>query len=81
LDALPLHIQARSEFEYVGAKPLGTGFTGVPMKEFRFALLRPFADERMSLAMNLFIASGYTGQTQRLSHYRTSPLRLSGLQQ
>jgi hypothetical protein len=63
LERLPLHIQARSEFEYVGAKPLGGGFAGVPVKEFRFALLRPFADGRMSLGMNLFIASGYTGQT------------------
>jgi hypothetical protein len=63
LDRLPLHIQVRSEFEYVGAKPLGDGFNGVPVKEFRFALLRPFADGRMSLAMNLFIGSGYTGQT------------------
>ena len=64
LDTLPPHIQARGEFEYVGAKPLGDGFTGVPVKEFRFALLRPFADGRMSLAM-------------RLSHYQTSPCRSS----
>src|SRR5207245_4035291 len=63
LERLPLHIQARGEFEYVGAKPLGDGFTGVPVREFRFGLLRPFADRRMSLAMNLFFASGYTGQT------------------
>jgi hypothetical protein len=62
-DRLPLHIQARSELEYVGAKPLGDGFTGVPVKEFRFALLRRFADGRTSLGLNLFIASGYTGQT------------------
>jgi hypothetical protein len=62
LDKLPFHIQARSEFEYVGAKPLGDGFTG-RVKEFRLALLRPFADGRMSLGMNLFIGSGYTGQT------------------
>jgi hypothetical protein len=32
LDRLPLHIQARSEFECVGAKPLGEGFNGVPVK-------------------------------------------------
>jgi len=62
-DRLPLHLQARGEFEYVGAKPLGDGFNGVPVKEFRFALLRTFADERMSLGMNVLIASGYTGQT------------------
>jgi hypothetical protein len=35
----------------------------MPVKEFRFALLRPFVDGKMSLGMNLFIASGYTGQT------------------
>lgn len=63
LDRLPLHIQARGEFEYVGAKPLGDGFVGVPVKELRFALLRPFANGRMSLGMNLFVASGYSGQT------------------
>jgi hypothetical protein len=62
LERLPLHLQARTEFEYVGAKPLGDGFTGVPVKEFRLALFRPFVDGRMSLGMNLFIARGYTGQ-------------------
>ena len=63
LDRLPLHLQARGEFEYVGAKPLGDGFSGVAVKEFRFALLHTLADGRMSLGMNLLIASGYTGQT------------------
>lgn len=63
LDRLPFHLQARSEFEYVGAKPLGDGFTGVPVKEFRAALLRPFDNGRMSLGLNLLIAGGYTGQT------------------
>ena len=63
LDRLPLRLQARSEFEYVGAKPLGKGFTGMAVKEFRLAIFLPFADGRMSLAMNLFLGSGYTGQT------------------
>ncbi len=27
---LPFHFQVRGEFEYVKAKPLGDGFTGVP---------------------------------------------------
>jgi Carboxypeptidase regulatory-like domain len=63
LDRLPLNLQARGEFEYVGAKPLGDGFHGVAVKEFRFALLHTFVDGRMSLGMNLLIASGYTGQT------------------
>ena len=62
-EKLPWRLQGRAEFEYVGAKPLGDGFTGAAVKEFRFALLRPFADGRMSVAMNLFIGSGYTGQT------------------
>jgi hypothetical protein len=72
-DRLPFRIQARSEFEYVGAKPLGDGFTGVPVKEFRFALLRRFADARMSLALNLFLAIGYRGQTTEVLALRDDP--------
>jgi hypothetical protein len=60
---LPLGLQARSEFEYVRAKPLGDGFIGVPVKEFRLALVRAFDDGRLSVGMNLLVASGYTGQT------------------
>jgi hypothetical protein len=63
LDRLPLHLHARGEFEYVGANPLGDGFVGVPVKEFRLALLRTFADGKVSLGTNMLIASGYTGQT------------------
>jgi len=63
LDQLPLRLQARGELEYVRGKPLGDGFSGVPVKELRLALFRPFADGRMSVGMNLFIAHGYTGQT------------------
>ena len=60
---LPFHLQAKGEFEYVRAKPLGDGFFGVPVTEFRGALLRPFFDNRMAIATNFLIASGYTGQT------------------
>jgi hypothetical protein len=60
---LPLGLQARGEFEFVRAKPLGDGFTGVPVYETRGALLRPFAENRMSVAVNFLIAKGYTGQT------------------
>jgi hypothetical protein len=66
---LPWHLQARGEFEYVGAKPLGTGCvlnaecTGVPVKEFRGALVRPFMNARLTAGVNFLIASGYTGQT------------------
>ncbi len=30
---LPFHLQARGEFEFVKAKPLGDGFVGVPVYE------------------------------------------------
>jgi hypothetical protein len=60
---LPLHLQAKGEFEFVRAKPLGDGFVGVPVKEFRGALLRPFLDDRMSVGVNFLIATGYSGQT------------------
>lgn len=68
---LPLHLQARAEFEYVGAKFLGTGClplsraecVGVPAKEFRGALVRPFLNNRLDAGINFFIASGFTGQT------------------
>lgn len=60
---LPWHLQAKGEFEYVRAKPLGDGFTGEPVKEFRGALLRPFLDGRMSVGVDFLLASGYSGQT------------------
>jgi hypothetical protein len=69
---LPWRLQARGEFEYVAAKPLGTGCdstnpnaecSGVPVKEFRAALMRPFLNGRINAGLNMLIASGYTGQT------------------
>jgi hypothetical protein len=33
------------------------------MPEFRGAILRPFADGRMTLSTEFLIATGYTGQT------------------
>ena len=60
---LPFHLELRGEFEFVKAKPLGDGFTGVPVTEVRGAVLRPFLDNRMSIGANFLIASGYTGQT------------------
>ncbi len=60
---LPFGLWARGEIEYVRAKPLGDGFTGVPVTEFRGAILKPFREETMSLAANFLIAQGYTGQT------------------
>jgi hypothetical protein len=74
IEKLPFRLQAKGEFEYVGAKPLGTGCNpynptgdaecvGVPVKEFRASLVRPFRDGRLNVGVNMLIASGYTGQT------------------
>jgi hypothetical protein len=60
---LPLGLQARGEFEYVRAKPLGDGFVGSPVREVRGGVLRPFKAHQMSIGLNFLIASGYTGQT------------------
>jgi Carboxypeptidase regulatory-like domain len=71
-EKLPFRLQAKGEFEYVGAKPLGTGCdplrlnaecTGIAVKEFRGALVRPFFNGRLDAGVNFLIASGYTGQT------------------
>jgi hypothetical protein len=60
---LPFRLQARGEFEFVKAKPLGEGFVGVPVYEVRGALLRPFLENRLSIGVNFLIATGFTGQT------------------
>jgi Carboxypeptidase regulatory-like domain len=66
---LPFRLRARGEFEFVKAKPLGDGFVGVPVTEIRGAMLRPFLEERMSIAANFLIASGFTGQTTEVLSY------------
>lgn len=63
VNRLPFGLQARAEFEEVGAKPLGDEFTSVPVVEFRGALVRSFLQHRMDVGINFLIASGYTGQT------------------
>lgn len=60
---LPLRLQARGEFEYVGRKPLGDNFNGVPVRELRGAILRSFREGRESLGVQFLAASGFTGQT------------------
>ncbi len=69
LTKLPWRLQVRGEYEYVRAKPLGDGFVGVPVTEFRGAVLRPFKANRMSVAANFMIANGYTGQTTEVLSY------------
>jgi len=70
---LPFGLWVRGEFEYVRAKPLGDGFTGVPVTEFRGAVLKPFREDTMSIAANFLIASGYAGQTTEVLALPTDP--------
>jgi len=72
---LPFHLQVKGEFEYVGRKVVGNGCNesdpanltsyclGVPNKEFRLALTRPFLSGRINVGLNMMLARGYTGQT------------------
>jgi Carboxypeptidase regulatory-like domain len=71
---LPFHLVAKGEFEYVGRKVLGNGCNesnsgdtayclGIPNKEFRLSVARPFRNGKMNMGVNLMIARGYTGQT------------------
>jgi Carboxypeptidase regulatory-like domain len=68
---LPFRLQSRGEFEYVAPKPLGTGClpdpnaecVGVPVREFRAAVIRPFMNGRLTVGVNFLLASGHTGQT------------------
>jgi hypothetical protein len=72
---LPFHLQAKGEFEYVGRKVVGNGCDennpndlttycrGVPNKEFRLGVVRPFLEGKINVGVNMMIARGYTGQT------------------
>ncbi len=61
--SLPFHLVARGEYEHVGIKPLGGGFDSVPVREFRGAISRPFPRKGIDVGLNIFLASGYGGQT------------------
>jgi hypothetical protein len=89
---LPFHLQAKGEFEYVGRKAVGNGCDennpsdlssyclGVPNKEFRLAVVRPFVGGRINVGVNMMIASGYTGQTTEnfATNYAPGQVRLVG---
>jgi hypothetical protein len=85
-EKLPFHLQAKAEFEYVGAKPLGTGCNpdpgaqcvGVAVKEFRAAFARPFEGGRFNIGMNLLLAKGFTGQTLE-SFYPSDDSEVTGV--
>ncbi len=85
---LPWHLEARGEFEYVGTKPLGTGCDpnypnveciGIPVKEFRGAVVRPFMNARLTAGVNFLIASGYTGQTTESFYPQTVIQKVVGV--
>ncbi len=63
VDKLPFHLVARGQYEEVGQKPLGDGFIAVTVREFRGAVIRPFPTKGFDIGVNVFIASGYGGQT------------------
>jgi hypothetical protein len=60
---LPFGLDAKGEFGYVKAKPLGDGFTGVPVREIRLELSRGFDDGRWHIAVSGQLNNGYSGQT------------------
>jgi hypothetical protein len=72
-DRLPPGLRARGEFEYVGGKPLGDGFTGAPVREVRGAILQSFGKGRGSLGLDFLAASGFTGQTLETLALPTEP--------
>jgi hypothetical protein len=60
---LPWGLRAAAELEYVGRKPLGDGFTAVPVREVRGSLTRSFGAGRFDAGVHFLWANGYTGQT------------------
>jgi hypothetical protein len=54
-----------SEAAYLSGDPNALNYycLGVPNKEFRLALARPFLDGRMNVGLNMMLATGWTGQT------------------
>jgi len=54
-----------SESSYMSGDPNALNYycLGVPNKEFRFAVSRPFLEGRLNVGVNAMVASGWTGQT------------------
>ena len=54
-----------SEAAYLSGGPNALSYycVGVPNKELRFALARPFLEGRLSVGVNAMVAKGWTGQT------------------
>lgn len=60
---LPARLRASVEFDYVGRKPLGDGFTAVPVREIRGSLTRSFRSELFEAGVHFLLVDSYTGQT------------------
>jgi hypothetical protein len=60
---LPWGLRAGAELEYVGRKPLGDGFTAVPVREIRGSLAHSVSDGLFDIGVHFSLANGYTGQT------------------
>jgi hypothetical protein len=60
---LPARLRASGELEYVGRRPLGNGFTAMPVREIRGSLTRSFHHESFEAGVYFLLANGYTGQT------------------
>jgi hypothetical protein len=63
VNRLPWNLQARTEYSYVGEKPLGDGFHAIPVQEIRLDLQKSFDDGKWIASVNGQLASGHTGQT------------------
>ena len=63
MDRLPWRLTGKTEYEYVGEKPLGDNFHATPVQEIRLDLARSFADGRWLVSVNGQLAQGASGQT------------------
>jgi hypothetical protein len=72
-DRLPLGLHARCEYEYVRAKPVGDGFIGPSVPEFRGGIFRPFREAQIILSTEFLIARGYTGETTEVFAFPSDP--------
>jgi hypothetical protein len=68
----PNELQSEAEVA-ASSEHWGDRFTGVPVTEIRGAILRPFLENRMSIAANFLIANGFTGQTTETLALPTEP--------
>lgn len=60
---LPSHMRASVGLECVGRKPLGDGFTAMPVREIHSSVSRSFGNGLFDGRVYWLLASGYTGHT------------------